>query len=151
MSAGMRQNMSARYLRTRSRCWTSYEGAACVIRIGLPSSSKLSSGPCFIPPLFHTLRLLYVSDFLRAEWEYADSDDRAHRYRRTRRRRHRRRRSEVLSLRQERQDRRERGDGYARRGAVWRGVPGDQGRKARIAGLPGLQEDLRQAQEVAVS
>ena len=40
-------------------------------------------------------------------------------------------------------------DGYARRRAVRRGVSGDEGRQARFAGLPGLQADLREAQDVA--
>ena len=32
-----------------------------------------------------------------------------------------------------------------------RGVPGDEGREARFAGVPGLQADLREAQEVTES
>jgi hypothetical protein len=54
-----------------------------VIRTGWPSSSKLSSWPCFIPPLFHTRRPLYATDFLRAKWvtceptiERTDTDER---------------------------------------------------------------------------
>src|ERR1700722_15251143 len=79
--------------------------------------------------------------------KHADPDDRAHRDRRTRRRRDRRRHSQVLPLRQEGQDRGERRGGHACRGAVRRGVPGDEGGQAGLAGMPGLQADLRDAQE----
>jgi hypothetical protein len=49
----MRNDMIVRYFRTRCRCWTSYAGAAAVMRIGRPSSSKPSSWLRLISPLLH--------------------------------------------------------------------------------------------------
>ena len=61
------------------------------------------------------------------------------------RRRHRQR-QRGLPLRQEEQDRRERGHGHHGRGAVRRGLPGDEEPEARQPGVPGLQGGLRAAE-----
>ena len=53
--AGIRNDIIVRYFRTRWRCCSSYEGAAAVMRIGRPSSSKPSSWLRLISPLLHNL------------------------------------------------------------------------------------------------